>query len=69
MIATQPFEEVLQIKLCRYPELIPAATVSAYLVDGLLIDSGPAHTAEELADFLKIRRSESLSIPTFMRII
>ncbi len=52
MIATQEFEEVLQIKLCRYTELIPAATVSAYLVDGLLIDSGPAHTAEELTDFL-----------------
>jgi len=53
MIATQKYEDVLQIRLCRYPELIPASTVSAYLVDGLLIDSGPAHTAEELADFLK----------------
>jgi endoribonuclease LACTB2 len=52
MIAAHEFEEVLQIKLCRYTEFIPAATVSAYLVDGLLIDSGPAHTAEELADFL-----------------
>jgi len=53
MIATKQFEEVLQIRLCRYPEFLPGATVSAYLVDGLLIDSGPAHTAEELADFLK----------------
>lgn len=53
MIATQKFEEVLQIRLCRYAEFIPAATVSAYLVDGLLIDSGPAHTAKELADFLQ----------------
>ena len=53
MIATEQYEEVLQIKLCRYPDLIPGATVSAYLVDGLLIDSGPAHTAEELADFLR----------------
>ena len=52
MIATEQYEEVLQIKLCRYPDLIPGATVSAYLVDGLLIDSGLAHTAEELADFL-----------------
>ena len=51
MITTQQFEEVLQIKLCRYPVLIPAATVSAYLVDGLLIDSGPAYTAEELGRF------------------
>jgi endoribonuclease LACTB2 len=53
MIATQQFEEVLQIKLCRYPEFLPGATVSTYLVDGLLIDSGPAHTAEELAEFLR----------------
>jgi glyoxylase-like metal-dependent hydrolase (beta-lactamase superfamily II) len=52
MIATAVFEEVLQIRLCRYPEFVPAATVSIYLVDGLLIDSGPAHTAEELTDFL-----------------
>ena len=56
MIAAQEFEEVLQIKLCRYPEFIPAATVSAYLVDGLLIDSGPAHTAEELAEFFRDKK-------------
>lgn len=56
MIATRQYEEVLQIKLCRYTELIPGATVSAYLVDGLLTDSGPAHTAEELADFLKDKK-------------
>ncbi len=56
MIATREFEEVLQVKLCRYPELIPGSIVSAYLVDGLLIDSGPAHTAEELVDFLKDKK-------------
>jgi ribonuclease/clavin/mitogillin len=56
MIATQQFEDVLQIRLCRYPELIPASTVSAYLVDGLLVDSGPAHTAEEFAEFLKDKK-------------
>ena len=60
MIATQEFEEVLQIKLCRYTEFIPAATVSAYLVDGLLIDSGPAHTAEELADFLRDQKIKTV---------
>lgn len=52
LIATQ-YEQVTQIKMSRYPEFRPATYVSAYLVDGLLIDSGPAHTAEELADFLK----------------
>ena len=60
MIAAQQYEKVLQIKLCRYPEFIPAATVSSYLVDGLLIDSGPAHTAEELADFLRDRKVKTV---------
>ena len=60
MLATRLFERVLQIRLCRYPEFIPAATVSSYLVDGLLIDSGPAHTAEELADFLRDRKVETV---------
>jgi glyoxylase-like metal-dependent hydrolase (beta-lactamase superfamily II) len=53
MIATAEYEQVTQIKLCRYPDFSPHATVSAYLVDGLLIDSGPAYTAEELTEFLK----------------
>jgi glyoxylase-like metal-dependent hydrolase (beta-lactamase superfamily II) len=56
MIATQKYEEVLQIRLCRYPDFIPGSTVSVYLVDGLLIDTGPAHTAEELTDFLKDKK-------------
>jgi glyoxylase-like metal-dependent hydrolase (beta-lactamase superfamily II) len=52
MLATTEYGQVTQIKLCRYPDN-PGGTVSVYLVDGLLIDSGPAHTAEELTDFLK----------------
>jgi glyoxylase-like metal-dependent hydrolase (beta-lactamase superfamily II) len=60
MIATQQFEEVLQIKLCRYPEFLPGATVSAYLVDGLLIDSGPAHTAKELTNFLQDKKVKTV---------
>ena len=52
MLATTEYGQVTQIKLCRYPDN-PGGTVSAYLVDGLLIDSGPAHTAEELTEFLK----------------
>jgi glyoxylase-like metal-dependent hydrolase (beta-lactamase superfamily II) len=55
MIATTSYEDVLQINLCRYEEFIPGETVSACLMDGLLIDSGPAHTAEELAAFLNDR--------------
>jgi len=53
MLAATEYEQVTQIKLCRYPDLSPRATVSAYLVDSLLIDSGPAYTAEELTEFLK----------------
>jgi len=53
MLAAIEYGQVTQIKLCRYPDFNPGGTVSAYLVDSLLIDSGPAHTAEELTDFLK----------------
>lgn len=53
MLATTEYGQVTQIKLCRYPDFNPGGTVSAYLVDSLLIDSGPAHTAEELTEFLE----------------
>jgi hydroxyacylglutathione hydrolase len=53
MLATAKYEQVTQIKLCRYADFIPGTYVSAYLVDSLLIDSGPAYTAEELTEFLK----------------
>ena len=52
MLATIEYEQVTQIKLCRYPDN-PGGTVSVYLVDSLLVDSGPAYTAEELTEFLK----------------
>ena len=55
MLATTEYGQVTQIKLCRYPNFAPGTCVSAYLVDSLLIDSGPAHTAEELTEFLKDR--------------
>jgi glyoxylase-like metal-dependent hydrolase (beta-lactamase superfamily II) len=53
MLAATEYEQVTQIKLCRYPDFNPNSTVSAYMVDNLLIDSGPAHTVEELTEFLK----------------
>ena len=53
MLEAIQFEQVTQIKMSRYPDFRPVT--SAYLLDGLLIDSGPAHTAEELTDFLKDR--------------
>ncbi|MGA2158214.1 MAG: MBL fold metallo-hydrolase [Dehalococcoidia bacterium] len=53
MIESKAYGEVLQIRMCRYPDFPPATWVCAYLVDGLLVDSGPAHTAQELTAFLK----------------
>jgi len=53
VLATTEYGQVTQIKLCRYPDFQPATCVSVYLVDSLLIDSGLAHTAEELTAFLK----------------
>ena len=59
LIATE-YEQVTRIQMSRFPDVKPPNCVSAYLVDGLLIDSGPAHTAEELADFLKDKGVETL---------
>jgi glyoxylase-like metal-dependent hydrolase (beta-lactamase superfamily II) len=53
MLDTTQYEQVTQIRLCRYPDFSPHATVSAYLVDCLLIDSGSSYTAEELTESLK----------------
>lgn len=50
MLIATTYEQVTQIKMSRFPEV--RGGVAAYLVDGLLIDSGPAHTAQELVDFL-----------------
>jgi glyoxylase-like metal-dependent hydrolase (beta-lactamase superfamily II) len=52
VLSTTEYGQVTQIRLCRYADN-PGGTVSAYLVDSLLIDSGPAYTAQELTEFLK----------------
>ena len=49
MIETTQYGEVLQIKLRRDKGF---TAVSCFLVDDLLVDSGPAHTAQELTEFL-----------------
>ncbi len=53
MIETNRFEDVLQINMGREKDGQVLYWVSAYLVDDLLIDTGCAHTAFELVDFLK----------------
>ena len=52
MIETDNFEEVTQIRMSREIEGKPVYWVSAYLVDGLLIDTGCSYTADELIEFL-----------------
>lgn len=52
MIETTSFEEVLQIRMSREIGGKPVYWVAAYLVDGLLIDTGCSFTAAELATFL-----------------
>ncbi|MEM2136145.1 MAG: MBL fold metallo-hydrolase [Candidatus Freyarchaeota archaeon] len=53
MIETSRFEEVTQIKMSLELDARPVYWTSAYLVDGLLIDTGPRHTVEELVNYLK----------------
>ena len=60
MLAATRYGDVTQIRLCRYTDFRPGTYVSVYLVDHLLVDSGPAHTAEELANFLKDKQVKTV---------
>ena len=53
MIEVNRFEEVTQIKMSREVGGTPLYWVAAYLVDGLLIDTGCKYTAGELVAFLE----------------
>jgi glyoxylase-like metal-dependent hydrolase (beta-lactamase superfamily II) len=53
VIEITQYEEVTQIRMSRELEGRPVYWVAAYLVDGLLIDTGCSHTAKELAAFLE----------------
>ena len=53
MIEVNHIEEVIQIKMGREVGGQVLYWVAAYLVDGLLIDTGCKHTAEELVRFLE----------------
>jgi glyoxylase-like metal-dependent hydrolase (beta-lactamase superfamily II) len=52
MIETSCFEEVTQIRMSREINGKPLYWAAAYLVDGLLIDTGCSYTAGELLAFL-----------------
>lgn len=55
MIEIDEFEEVTRIRMSIEAEGRAVYWASAYLVDGLLVDTGPPHTAEELVAFLEGR--------------
>ena len=52
MLETTTFEGITQIRMSREIGGKPVYWVAAYLVDGLLIDTGCSYTAGELASFL-----------------
>jgi glyoxylase-like metal-dependent hydrolase (beta-lactamase superfamily II) len=52
MIEAAGFEQITQIRMSRELDGKPVYWVAAYLVDGLLIDTGCSHTSKELAAFL-----------------
>lgn len=53
MIKTSTYEEVIRLSMGRDMDGSVLYWVSAYLVDGMLIDTGCKHTAEELYEYLK----------------
>ncbi|MBA4421594.1 MAG: hypothetical protein C0390_00680 [Syntrophus sp. (in: bacteria)] len=55
MLETTSFEEITQVRMSREVGGKPLYWVAAYLVDGLLIDTGCSYTADELASFLEGR--------------
>jgi glyoxylase-like metal-dependent hydrolase (beta-lactamase superfamily II) len=60
MIEVINFGEVVQINMAREIEGKAAFWVSAYLVDGLLIDTGCSYTAEELLAYLQDMKLEQV---------
>lgn len=52
MLETTSFEEITQIRMSREIGGKPVYWVAAYLVDGLLIDTGCSYTADDLVSFL-----------------
>ena len=61
MIETRLYGDVLQIRMSQVFNGQPLYWVAAYLVDGLLVDSGCEHTAEELTEFLSTYPLEQIA--------
>jgi hypothetical protein len=56
MIETHEFEQVTQIKMSRELDGKSLYWVAAYLVDGLLIDTGCSYTSGELVSWLRDKK-------------
>ncbi|MDH7478586.1 MAG: MBL fold metallo-hydrolase [Syntrophomonadaceae bacterium] len=56
MLEINNYQGVVQIRMSRVMDGKPLYWVAAYLIDGLLIDTGCRHTAEELAQYLEGRQ-------------
>lgn len=59
MLEFDHFEDVVQIKMSTEMDGKPLYWVAAYLVDGLLIDTGCAHTCDEFVNYLKDQHIET----------
>src|SRR5271157_3285449 len=53
MIETQDYEGVTQIRMSREMDGKPVYWVAAYLIDGMLVDTGCSYTSSELVAFLE----------------
>lgn len=60
MIETQDYEQVTQIKMSKEHDGKPIYWMAAYLIDGLLIDTGCHETSQELAAFLEHRNLKNV---------
>jgi hypothetical protein len=68
MLHIQTYGPVTRIEMARTVTGRPLYRASAYLVDGLLIDSGPPSTGRELAAFARDRVVTQLVHTTATRI-
>jgi glyoxylase-like metal-dependent hydrolase (beta-lactamase superfamily II) len=60
LIETEQFEEVTCIRMSLEADGKPVYWAAAFLVEGLLIDTGPSHTAGELAAFLEDKKLDAV---------
>jgi len=60
MLEVSSFEDVTCIRMSPTMGGKPSAWVACYFVDGLLVDTGPAHVSEELMRFLENKKVQKV---------